>query len=638
MARRTNWQWRGDYFAPDLPIPVDLHYILWDESAEHIPGPSEHEFWKRRCQMDIDGRSIPVLCVADTLAFAALHLLMHLLHGDLPLQRAWEIAHFIHSRACEDDFWTSWSQLHPAPLRKLQVVVFALAADWFGCTYPALVAEETKDLPDDVKLWIERYASSPLEGLFRPNKDELWLNLSLLDSSRDKIGTFVRRVFPIRLPPKQDSKSVGDAPEQPEARGLDRRFLVSRVIHHTRTLIPTFAGGVKWWWIRLRFGRDFLVFQLTSALFDFGEYIFYLLFNLYLLERGYNEKFLGQVSSAMTAGTVIGAIPAVALTRGAGLKVALLVALIGAPVTAALRAVVVNETTLLVCAFINGLFMSVWAISFAPAVSGLTNERNRTVAFSLVSSIGIGLGVLAGFVGGRLPGFLMHVTPSLNSLEAKRTALLCGCAMAFSGVIPACWLKFKDPPKTEKRAYPRGKFILGFLAALFVWSVATGAFNPFFNAYLSRDLHMPVERIGLVFSYSQIAQVFVILLAPAVLRWLGQVRGIAFMQVATAAMLGLLGLGFAGTTGAALLYVGYMSFQYMSEPGLFSMLMSRVKPAERSGASALNFLVLSLAGSFSALVSGAAISRFGYSAVLGTAAVLAIIAAALFWILIGEET
>ena len=68
------------------------------------------------------------------------------------------------------------------------------------------------------------------------------------------------------------------------------------------------------------------------------------------------------------------------------------------------------------------------------------------------------------------------------------------------------------------------------------------------------------------------------------------------------------------------------------------MLMSRVKPSERSGASALNFLVISVAGSLSALLSGAAITDFGYSALLASAAVLATVAAGLFWMLIREDT
>jgi len=636
MARPTDWQWRGDYFAPDLPIPVDLHYVLWDEGTERIPGPPEHEFWERRLQISIAGRAIPVLCEADSLAFATLHLLMHVLHGDLRLQRAWEIAHFLHTRADDENFWRAWQQLHPAALRQLEVIIFALTADWFGCRYASRLEEERENLPHDVKLWMKRYALSPVEGLFSPNKHELWLNLALLGARRDRIDVFVRRVFPIRLPTKQNSGSANDAREQ-LARRLELKFLISRLFRHARTLVPTLTGGLKWWWIRQELGRDFLVFQLSSALFDFGESIFFLLFNLYLLERGFNVKFLGQVSAAMTAGTVVGAIPAVALTRRAGLRTALLLALLGGPATAILRAIALDKSTLLVSAFLNGLFMSLWAISFAPSISALSNERNRPLAFSLTSSMGIGLGALAGLVGGRLPGFLMHVTPSLTSLEGKRTALLLGSGIAAFGALPAYRLRFRASPTPEKKAYPRSTFVLCFLIALFVWSIATGAFNPFFNAYFSQYLHMSVERIGLVFSYSQLTQVVVLLLAPAVIRKLGAVRGVASMQIATAAMLGLLALGLTGTA-AALLYTAYMSFQYMSEPGLFSMLMGRVSASERSGASALNFLVISVAGSLSALVSGAAIARFGYSAVLATAAGLAMIAAGLFWTLIREDT
>ena len=52
----------------------------------------------------------------------------------------------------------------------------------------------------DILLWFERYAASPIEAGFRPNKHELWLHLALLDSSRDRRDVFLRRVFPASLP------------------------------------------------------------------------------------------------------------------------------------------------------------------------------------------------------------------------------------------------------------------------------------------------------------------------------------------------------------------------------------------------------------------------------------------------------
>jgi predicted MFS family arabinose efflux permease len=74
----------------------------------------------------------------------------------------------------------------------------------------------------------------------------------------------------------------------------------------------------------------------------------------------------------------------------------------------------------------------------------------------------------------------------------------------------------------------------------------------------------------------------------------------------------------------------YKSFQAMCEPGTYSLLMGRVGAAERSGAAALNFLVLFCTQAVAAAASGAAISRFGYSVVLWAAAALAVVAGLLF--------
>jgi predicted MFS family arabinose efflux permease len=81
---------------------------------------------------------------------------------------------------------------------------------------------------------------------------------------------------------------------------------------------------------------------------------------------------------------------------------------------------------------------------------------------------------------------------------------------------------------------------------------------------------------------------------------------------------------------AALGFMGYSAFQWMSEPGMYSLLMSQVSAPERTGASALNFLVVFSANAIAAALAGAALSKYGYSPVLGTAAVVALLAAVLF--------
>jgi predicted MFS family arabinose efflux permease len=126
-----------------------------------------------------------------------------------------------------------------------------------------------------------------------------------------------------------------------------------------------------------------------------------------------------------------------------------------------------------------------------------------------------------------------------------------------------------------------------------------------------------------------VTQVAALLAAPAVLRRLGVIRGVASMQAVTAACLALC----AGAGGAALAaagYIAYMAAQYSSEPGMFTLLMDRVKDSQRSGASALHFLTVYVTHALAALAAGAAYARYGYPPVLLAAAVLALIGAVLF--------
>jgi predicted MFS family arabinose efflux permease len=291
---------------------------------------------------------------------------------------------------------------------------------------------------------------------------------------------------------------------------------------------------------------------------------------------------------------------------------------------------------LLASAFLNGLFMSFWAVSYSPAIAGLSNPRNRQLAFSLACAAGMSIGIVGGLVGGVLPGVLQNAL-HLGTLESRKSALLAAGAFAALGAVPAAKLRFERIDRVgETRIYPRSRFLTGFLAALCCWSVAVGMFNPFFNAFFSVGLGMGIENIGLVYSCAHLFQVLAVLAAPIVLRRLGDVRGIASMQLSAGLALALLAVSPAGAA-AALAYTGYMSFQYMSEPGMFKMLMSRVAPTERSGASALYFLVTSLAASLSALAGGTAISHFGYPVTLIASAVLAIAAAVLFRKLIHDE-
>jgi predicted MFS family arabinose efflux permease len=101
------------------------------------------------------------------------------------------------------------------------------------------------------------------------------------------------------------------------------------------------------------------------------------------------------------------------------------------------------------------------------------------------------------------------------------------------------------------------------------------------------------------------------------------------MMLATA--FGLLALAAqAPGTGAAFAYCGYMVFQWMSEPGLTTLLMNNVAEGEREGAAALNYLVAFTAQGIAAFAGGRLIASLGYGPVLAGAAAIAVLAAGLF--------
>jgi hypothetical protein len=168
-----------------------------------------------------------------------------------------------------------------------------------------------------------------------------------------------------------------------------------------------------------------------------------------------------------------------------------------------------------------------------------------------------------------------------------------------------------------------------FLLSLVGFNLAAGAFNPFFNTFFALHVGASVKEIGALFSMGQVAQVAAILAAPALLRKAGLVNGVMATQIATGiALAGLASLS--GIWACATAYAAYTAFQYMSEPGVYTLLMGRVKAHEQNGASSLNFLATFTAHAFAATVAGAAFSEFGYPRVIAVLAALAIVSALVF--------
>ncbi len=642
MIRKTGWQWGGDFFDPEIPVSVDLHFRFWDEDTEGFELPGIEGFWPRSYTRQIGELEVAGLHPADRLGYHCAHLLRHLLRSSLRLSHVYELAYFLDGQAADEAFWQEWQGLHPEALRRVQAITFRLAQSWFRCALAPAALEEIEQLPGEADVWFKHYAAAPVEKLFRPNKHELWLHLSLLESSAAKGKVIRRRLFPARLPGPVDSVYVPE--DQMSARLRFRRtvrytaHVVQRATHHVRVLPPAALHGALWYSRTRGFPKSFWTFIATASFFNLGLFVFVLIYNLYLLDRGFREDFLGLMNSAFTAGSVVGALPAGALLQRLGVAPTLRLCIGVTALISIARALLTGAAPLAASAFLGGAAFSLWAVTIAPTIAQLTTERTRPKAFSAFFGISIAVGVLGGLVGGQLPHWFAVTTPGLSTVQAKRAALLAGCGVMLLALLPSARLALPAEHVRSRPKYPFGPFMRRFLLSLTGWNLAVGAFNPFFNTFFARHLSASMAEIGIVFSTGQFAQVAAMLLAPIVLRKLGLVNGVMATQIATG--LALAALASSSTIWlAAGAYAAYAAFQYMSEPGVYTLLMSRVRVEEQGGASSLNFLAAFSAHAISATLAGAALARFGYPPVVATIALMAIVSGLLFRALLrGFET
>jgi hypothetical protein len=622
MVRKTGWEWRGNMFDPEMPLAVEPHFRFWNPGTERLNAPGVEEFWNRRFPCPVAGATLSVLHPADALGYGALHLLKHILQGSARPFHVYEVACFLDRRAGDDAFWEEWRGLHAPELRRLEAVGFRFASEWFGCRINSIAQEEMDRLPAATCAWFEDYALAPASSQFAPAKQELWLHISLLNRPADILSVARRRLLPVNLPGPVDATHIPASQITWRRRmlGNARRaaFIASRLRHHTVAIWPTAASGARWWWRTNGLGPQFWIFLATAVVFNFALFIFVLLYNLFLTDLGFKEDFVGLVNSAARVGGVVGTIPAAFLAHRYGLRKCLLATILATAAIEVARAAIGAELPLAGLAFFSGCIFSLWAVIMSPLIAGTVEEKRRPAAFSFFFACMFATGIGGNWLGGRLP-LWMH---------GKRPVLLLSAVMAGLAVLPALRLRTGAHAHLGARIYPRSPFLWRFLIPFGVWHLATGAFNPFNNVYLAR-LGFAVPQIGNIFSGSQLVQLAAVLLAPLVIRRAGLVTGIVWMMAATAFALGGLAMQAPGAA-AVLAYFGYMAFQWMSEPGLNSLLMNHVDERERSGASAITFLVAFSAQALAAFAAGKLLVRFDYGPVLAGAAMLAGLAALLF--------
>jgi MFS family permease len=636
MARVGNWKWRGNSFDPEMPVSVELHFCMWNSSVSTIAIPEVEGFWERRVIRTIDDLSFPALNPVDHLAFAALHILRGVIGGDWVIHHVLELASFLQNHAKDDKFWREWEEVQSQRVRNYTAIAFALAERWFSCAVHARVRAAIDSVRPAQNRWIEKFGGFPLEVMFRRNREGRLLQLLLTESWSARRRVLRNVVLPGSL------VALSRAPLAPRfrvSRPVSSNRLIANIAHQSRRVFGAGAAILAFvlhatglWFSTRSLRREFWLFLVASFFFNLGFSVYFFLFNLFLVGHGYREAQLGVLTSAMAAGNLAGAWPAARLIRRSGLKRALVTCILFTPVVLSTRLFWLPLGEQVPFAFLSGIALSLWAVCFAPMVAKTATEEHRALAFSLVFSVGIGVGALGALIGSSMPTWIVaaaqHVR--LHVAAPDRTTLILACIFAALAIVPAASLRLsKSTTSASQERLLLSKPLMRFIPAVAIWGLVTTSFSPFANVFFAVHLKMPLHQVGAVFSISQLIQVIGVLCVPLIFRRWGLTQGILFTQLATSACFLALAASRLSLVSASV-YVALTASQWMNEPGIYSLLMKIVPEEQRGGAAASMSFTLGCAQLVSAALAGWGFTRFGYPVVLSTIAAIAVVAAVLF--------
>jgi MFS family permease len=397
----------------------------------------------------------------------------------------------------------------------------------------------------------------------------------------------------------------------------------------------------------IRLSRNYRIYWASGVFWALGLMVYFLVYNLYLLDLGFDEAFVGQVSAAFTIGNLAITLPTGWLLNRYGMKRVILASAFLTGITFLGRVIFVSPLLLESLAFANGVSIGAWIVATPPFITESTTPQVRSWAFSLWYGTSIGMGVLAGLLVGlysKHPGVLMH-SGALGNLAEKK-ALLFGSSSITLTAIPVLLFLTEIRPdgrissfahtlvqKTKHRVVIQsGKFVRRMMVVLALWGLFIGSFPSFFNVFFYRQFHQSLEGIGWIFSFSQLCQVAAVLCMPALVSYLGRSRAIPTTQFLSAMVLPLL-VTVPRAAGAGALYIIYLSFQVMTEPALENFIMDSVLPEERPFVSSLRYSTHFLVQAIAVWLTGLAIHRVGYPVVLVVIASVGIAASISFYLL-----
>lgn len=381
------------------------------------------------------------------------------------------------------------------------------------------------------------------------------------------------------------------------------------MVNHIRSYISHYQG----------FNRNVRLFLIGNFLFQIGLGIFMVIYNLYIQEIGHAPNVNGQIISVTSLATAIALVPAGIWSDRIGRKPVILIGGLLAAFSLVIRSVVMDEVWLLISAFFTGFFSAFVQVTAVPLLAENSRIEQRMHLFTLNFALIMVAQVIGNFSGGFFSD-LFHYGFGFSALESIRISLLGGCALVVIGFYPLFLIREKREATSANHHKSLKAFCLEnksqtglvfkFTVANLIIGVGAGLVIPYLNLYFSDRFQASHSAIGIVVSLGQAATALAMVIGPWLVSRIGEVRSVAYLQLASIPFLLITGL----STNFFIASAGFLIRQALmnaANPIISTMIMEKVDNRLKGLANSMGQMVFMLGWAVTGPVSTYMVASYG---------------------------
>jgi MFS family permease len=360
-------------------------------------------------------------------------------------------------------------------------------------------------------------------------------------------------------------------------------------------------------------------YLISVMIFGAGFGVHRILFNFFLGSLGFDETFMGLLSTVSSMTVLIIALPMGYLADMLGRKISLVISglLIGSSML--LMVIFPSAGLLIGMNVLMGVGSSLGGVVTGPFLMENSGEEERTYLFSISSGLRMAAFSVGDWIGGYLPSwFGGFLDVSAVSSTAYAWAIGVSGVIVLLAVIPRLLLKRNLMPVEDRSifaplAYAREHpgMLTKLLLPMFVTSIGAGLIMPFMNIFFRNVHQQPDPVIGTMFAWGSLAMGVGLILAPALADRYGKIKVVVFSQGLSIPFLALLGFSPLFAISGLAYYVR-LTLMNMSSPVYQTFVMEQVDDQSRAMVASLNSMVHSFGRAFSPILSGIMQVRYGF--------------------------